>query len=625
MPWFLAWRGGVYGLVAWKVRVLCQLWPNCEVPSRGESRAVPHELLDTAPLVNGTTRESLSPMDGGGFLSKVYDNWTDEKRPKTGLRPEEKAVIEGMPWFLAWRGGVSGLVAWKVRVLCKLWPSREVPKKKNRRPVPPELLEIAPLVNGASPESLVHMDGGVFLRNVYNNWTDGKKPMTLLQPEEKAVIEGMPWFSAWRGVEYGLVAWQVRVLCQLWPIHQVPKNGDCRPVPHELLNTAPLVNGATRETLAHMDGGRFLESVYDNWTDGKQAATPLRPREKAAIKRMPWFSAWRNRMKRRTPDATETRSVRSRTDSHESGAVTTATESGAAADFQPSPAPPLLPPIHALHQVHTEGRVEPMHLMCGSAAPTAVANPVTHPMRGSTAPTAVANPVMHPMHSTPPSVGLQLAPPETSPTQAGYDAALFTAEHRAFKDECTAVFVGNLLDRCLPNCNVAFLDDFDGVPCDRGDASGEGKAAMHLRTSRALLVAGVAPGRLYLANPNAAICRRLAAYSAETHAACCLFDAALAQQWTGVRFGALYLDLCTGSSDVVLENMEAAMPQLERRCLLGFTFTRRDRSGGTAVERQYRIDGFLRDHGFERVPHVGLLVHAAAGAYTQFYARGDVA
>lgn len=196
-----------------------------------------------------------------------------------------------------------------------------------------------------------------------------------------------------------------------------------------------------------------------------------------------------------------------------------------------------------------------------------------------------------------------------SPSQ-GYDAAVFTQEHQAFKDECTAIFVQGILDLCSPRCNVAYLDDYDGKSIEEQEK--------HLRTSKALLEGGVSPQRLYLANPDEEICGRLHKYSSEAHAFRGFFVDAM-DQWGRVSFEALYLDLCAGSSEVVLENLSAALPRLDRTCFLGFTFTRRDANGDTSVERQYKIENFLRENGFERSRHSGLKAHG--GVYTQFYAR----
>ena len=201
------------------------------------------------------------------------------------------------------------------------------------------------------------------------------------------------------------------------------------------------------------------------------------------------------------------------------------------------------------------------------------------------------------------------APASASSSSPGYDASTFTVDHIAFKDECTSIFVRNVLDFCDPRCNVAYLDDFDGTE------------AKELRTTKALLAAGVDPSRLYMANPDGAVCRKLKKYGADTHEARCTFVAALGGKWRGVRFGAVYLDLCTGSSEEILDNLGAALPMLEWRCAVGFTFTRRDGNGETALERQHKIDGFLREHGFERSSHDGLRVFRPSGVYTQFYSR----
>ena len=89
----------------------------------------------------------------------------------------------------------------------------------------------------------------------------------------------------------------------------------------------------------------------------------------------------------------------------------------------------------------------------------------------------------------------------------GYDASTFIADHLAFKDDCASIFVRNVLDFCDPRCNVAFLDDFDGSD------------AKELRTTKALLAAGVVPCCLHMANPDGAVCRKLKTYGSDAHEA----------------------------------------------------------------------------------------------------------
>ena len=367
----------------------------------------------------------------------------------------------------------------------------------------------------------------MFLNRIFNNWTD-KKPNTTLQAAEKALIEAMPWFRAWRGSRYGPVLWKVRLLCAAWP-KTVPKQGEVR--------TAPEVIAAAKDAgfvLEPFAGGMFLKGIFDNWTD-KKPNTTLEAAEKALIEAMPWFPHWMTRRKRKR-DSNDDRSVKSRPDFHES---------------------------------------EDMSLSAPCSSSSSSSSSSMHP----------------------------------SVPARGYDAATFTAEHLAFKDECTAIFVRYVLDFCDANCGVAFLDDFDGTP------------SQDLRTTKALLDAGVEPHRLFMANTNDLVIHRMKGYSADVHAAHCTFEDALCEMWRSDRFGALYLDLCTGSSEIVLANLEAVVPALERRCALGFTFTRRDGVGESAMERQFKIDGFLKEHSFERSCHDGLRVFQPSGVYTQFYTR----
>ena len=367
----------------------------------------------------------------------------------------------------------------------------------------------------------------------------------------------MPWFFAWRGGKYGPVVWKVKLLCAAWPKQEVPKQGQKRSASPELA-AAALAAGFV---LAPLNGGGFLSSIYHNWTAGGKPDTTLRPAEKAVIGAMPWFPIWMQRRKRKF-DSSNARSVRSRCTSSPDTC-----------------------------EVETERTPTPEHSDSLEDASEASAAEERSPMLSATCASATA--------------------PTSSPSSSsnGYDASMFTVDHLAFKDECTSIFVRNVLDFCNPHCNVAYLDDFDGTD------------AKELRTTNALLAAGVTPDCLYMANPNGAVCQKLKTYSVDTHEAHCTFMAALSGKWPAVHFGAVYLDLCTGSSEEVLDNLEAALPMMERRCTIGFTFTRRDGNGETAVERQYKIEGFLREHRFERSSHDGLRVFAPSGVYTQFYAR----
>ena len=393
---------------------------------------------------------------------------------------------------------------------------------------------------------------GRFLNSIFHNWTEGGKPSTTLRPDEKASIKAMPWFLAWRGGVYGAIVWKVKLLCAVWSDCDVPKVGEKRSASPELA-AAALAAGFVLQPL----DGRFLNSIYDNWTEGGKPGTTLRPAEKEAIEVMAWFSVWRCRRKRKldTDDAPSAKSCRAVSADSDQNKTTSNSEA-----------------VQSDLSHVTEA---------GEQAPT-----ISESYNSEAVATAAASSV--------------------SP---GYDASTFTADHIAFKDECTAIFIRNVLDFCDPRCNVAFLDDFDG------------SEAKELRTTKALLAAGVVPSRLYMANPDGAVCRKLKKYGVDAHEAHCTFVNAVGGKWRAVRFGAVYLDLCTGSSEEVLENLTAALPRLERRCAVGFTFTRRDGNGETAVERQYKIEGFLREHGFERSSHDGLRVFPPSGVYTQFYAR----
>jgi len=599
MPWFRVWRGGVYGPVIWKVRLLCAAWPE-SVPKWGDVRASPEVMVAAKDA-----GFDLNPLDGGGFLNSIYDNWTD-KKPSTTLKDAEKALIEAMPWFRAWRGGLYGTVIWKVWLLCAAWPE-SVPKHGEVRAAP----EVMAMANDAGFD-LNPLDGGRFLSSIYDNWTD-KKPSTTLKDAEKALIEAMPWFRVWRCGIYGTLIWKVRLLGAAWP-ESVPKQGEVR--------TAPEVIAVAKDAgfdLEPLDGGVFLQSIYHNWTD-KKPNTTLKDAEKALIEAMPWFRVWRRGKqgpviwKVRLLCAAWPESVPKR------GEVRTAPEVIAAAkdagfDVEPLDGGRFFSRIRDnwTDKKPNTTLKEAEKALIEALPWFSVWMDLRKRKRDSDDGRSVKSRIDSDQSESIPQPLLALSSSSSehpAPASArGYDAASFTVEHLTFKDECTAIFVRYVLDFCNANCGVAYLDDFDGTP------------SKDLRTTKALLNAGVSPDRLYMANPNGLVVHKMKRYSTHVHAAYCTFEVALSEKWRSDRFGALYLDLCTGSSEVVLANLEAAMPALERRCALGFTFTRRDGVGESAMERQFKIDGFLREHGFERSCHDGLQVFTSAGVYTQFYSR----
>jgi superfamily II DNA or RNA helicase len=608
--WFRAWRAGRFGSVVWKVRLLCAAWPE-SVPKHGEVRVAPEVVAVAKDAGIG-----LEPLNGGVFLNKIFDNWTD-KKPKTVLKDAEKAIIETMPWFLSWRGGMRAAVAWKVRLLCDAWTSMEVPKWGEVRAAPPDLA-VEALSAGFALEPL---NGGLFLASIKHNWTH-EKPKTTLQDIEKEKIQAAPWFRAWRGGKRcSLVAWKVRLLCAAWPGLEVPKCGEVRAAPPELAAEAL----AAGFVLAPLDGRTFLNNVYHNWNDEKPQ-TILKKAEKERIQAALWFRAWREG--RRGAVAWKARLLCAAWPGLEvpkQGDMRTApldfaAEALAAGFFlEPLDGGTFLlhiyrnwtdkKPLTAL-QDDEKAMIETLPWfplwMIRRKRKQSIEAGATRLVRSrrtetETSETSEASP-------SPPTT----SPPAASSASPGYDTSTFTAEHLAFKDDCTAIFVRAVLDFCDPGCNVAYLDDFDGTD------------AKDLRTTKALLAAGIARGRLYMANPDDAVCHKLKSYGAATNEARCTFEAALRDNWRSARFGALYLDLCTGSSEVVLENLAAALPALSRRCVVGFTFTRRDTAGETAMERQYKIeDDLLKQHGFERARYDGLRVFPPSGVYTQFYFRSS--
>jgi hypothetical protein len=120
-----------------------------------------------------------------------------------------------------------------------------------------------------------------------------------------------------------------------------------------------------------------------------------------------------------------------------------------------------------------------------------------------------------------------------------------------------------ILERCPCNekLRAAFLDDFteDGVT---------------LRTTQTLLDSGkFAAEDLYCANPNHKVVEALEAKGA--NAVRGVFTDALEEWDESAKFDVAYVDLCTGSADEVLKNLEAVLPRMKPESILAYTITGR--------------------------------------------------
>ena len=146
-----------------------------------------------------------------------------------------------------------------------------------------------------------------------------------------------------------------------------------------------------------------------------------------------------------------------------------------------------------------------------------------------------------------------------------YDATNFSQSHTDFKNKVLSVIVG----RCSPDgrkLRAAFLDDFT-----------EDKVT--LRTTQALLDSGKFVAEdLYCANPCQQVVDGLEKKG--VNAVCGVFTDAC-KKWEDATFDVAYVDLCTGSADEVLKNLEAVLPRMKPESILAYTIT--GRSGSDAV------------------------------------------
>ena len=132
----------------------------------------------------------------------------------------------------------------------------------------------------------------------------------------------------------------------------------------------------------------------------------------------------------------------------------------------------------------------------------------------------------------------------------GYDASTFTADQLAFKDECSSIFVRNVLDFCDPRWAYArayaLQRGFPGrLRWLRRKGAPQGICPPPRRWAYALLAAGVVPSRLHMANPDGAVCRKLKTYGADAHEARWAYAPALSWPLSAANGGLFASGQCT--------------------------------------------------------------------------------
>jgi len=179
-------------MMSLKVSCFCKLWPGTEIPKQGDKRSVPVEWLSPGA--------DLNEVDGGVFWSNIGGNFIGDGSANITLGEPDKAKVRALPWFKAalkrleeartkreefYRGSMSEQVAW----LAHFWPGDEIPRQKDERWVPAELLP-----EGETRRAKI--DGGVFWQTIIWNFTDEEKPRnarTLKEPADKERVFGLPW------------------------------------------------------------------------------------------------------------------------------------------------------------------------------------------------------------------------------------------------------------------------------------------------------------------------------------------------------------------------------------------------------------------------------------------------
>jgi hypothetical protein len=212
--------------------------------------------------------------------------------------------------------------------------------------------------------------------------------------------------------------------------------------------------------------------------------------------------------------------------------------------------------------------------------------------------------------------GLRQAIPCQGPTSvsslpsssAGFSAS---GDHAIAKDEANHLWIG-LIKGATPELdgNVMFIDHW------------ENSVGFSLRTTKALLKAGVKPTSMFSANRDEGIARELAEVGINTHFG--EWRNAL-ESWTGRIFIGIYLDLCQGSAGYMIDQLEAIQVYAAKNCVLGYTIVHRDYEGTPLLMRMLAIMQLLTKRGW-RAAHDDFSAatryhHSSAGqpVLTQFW------
>jgi hypothetical protein len=121
-----------------------------------------------------------------------------------------------------------------------------------------------------------------------------------------------------------------------------------------------------------------------------------------------------------------------------------------------------------------------------------------------------------------------------------------------------------------------------------------GMKSLALRTTDALLGAGVPPGRMYCAHPDHGVVARMQTLGVNTQQGLWA-DAVLG--WP--QFSGVYLDLCDGSGAKALDEVRALTGRCLQGCVLGVTLVQRDFDGESLPRRQARLIDELQGRGWQ--------------------------
>jgi hypothetical protein len=186
-----------------------------------------------------------------------------------------------------------------------------------------------------------------------------------------------------------------------------------------------------------------------------------------------------------------------------------------------------------------------------------------------------------------------------------------TGDHAIAKDEANHLWIG-LIKGATPGLdgNVMFIDHW------------ENSVGFSLRTTKALLKAGVKTTSMFSANRDEGIARELAEVGINTHFG--EWRHAL-ESWTGRTYIGIYLDLCQGSAGYMIDQLEAIQVYAANNCVLGYTIVHRDYEGTPLLMRMLTIMQLLTKRGW-RAAHNDFSAatryhHSSAGqpVLTQFW------